>query len=145
MNRYFSLGELNVFIKSFFARRPNTQVPEEASPTPEGWACPSGGQDDDEDESHSYLLLCLPYMQRAFKVKHSHLCRLRSDRDFFRLLRSSYKATRRSFWSFLSLRELKGIYFVQVRKNFRVHDAGQGGAKGSWRRKTKPLRTLSLC
>ncbi len=78
-----------------------------------GGQCPyrpnaNGGSD------HDYLLLCIPFMQYAVKVQQADVCRLRSDQDFFRLLALYYDGLRGRTRSLLTLKELKGLHFVQV-------------------------------
>ncbi|VUC28994.1 unnamed protein product [Clonostachys rosea] len=51
---------------------------------------------------HTYLLLCLPFMRLAVKLRQDEVCRLNSDREFFSFLRSCYEAARqRRAWPWM--------------------------------------------
>jgi hypothetical protein len=78
--------------------------------------CPDR-QNANGSNEHNYLLLCIPFMQYAVKVQHADVCRLRSDQDFFRLLALYYDGLRGSIRSWLTLKELKGLLFVQVSRH----------------------------
>ena len=45
---------------------------------------------------HHFLLLCLPFMRWGTKLHQSEVCRVNSDRDFFRLLRERYYTARKT-------------------------------------------------
>ena len=59
-----------------------------------------------------FLLLCLPHRRYATKLIQPSLEKIRSDRDFFNLLQSSYVSFRGKYRSFLTLKTLKRIKFV---------------------------------
>ncbi|CAH0050481.1 unnamed protein product [Clonostachys solani] len=66
----------------------------------EEFGCPAQPQRPQGD--HAYLLLCLPFMRLAVKLRQDEVCRLNSDRDFFSFLRSSYEAARqRKAWPWM--------------------------------------------
>ncbi|KEY68892.1 hypothetical protein S7711_03825 [Stachybotrys chartarum IBT 7711] len=51
---------------------------------------------------HVFLLTCLPFMKWATKLHQDEVCGLKSDREFFYLLKSSYEAARRGkYWPWM--------------------------------------------
>jgi hypothetical protein len=63
---------------------------------------------------HDYILLCIPFMHTAMKVNHAEVCQVQSDRLFFRLIRWYYNKHRGRMLSYLSLKKVRGLRFVQV-------------------------------
>lgn len=66
--------------------------------------------------NHSFVLLCLPFMQWATKLHQLDTCNMQSDQAFFRCLRQRYAAVRnsRSWMSFERFRRLHSLDFVKV-------------------------------
>lgn len=64
---------------------------------------------------HDFVLLCVPFMQRAVKLHQAEVCRINSDQEFFRLLRYYY-ASQRGVKSWARLRRVQSIDFVKVSK-----------------------------
>lgn len=62
---------------------------------------------------HNFVLLCVPFMQRAVKLHQAEVCRINSDQEFFRLLRYYY-ASQRGVRSWARLRRVDYIKFVKV-------------------------------
>ncbi|KAK4215420.1 hypothetical protein QBC37DRAFT_419275 [Rhypophila decipiens] len=61
---------------------------------------------------HDFLLLCIPFMRVATKLHQPEICRIKSDQEFFQLLRHYYQAKRgRGPWKLL--RKVKSIRFVK--------------------------------
>lgn len=83
--------------------------------TPRGNAqpgqCPANSRDCD---SRQWLLLCLPYRCRAFRVLQLELDSTLSDQMLFQRLQKQYWQLRGRFRHFLSLRMPTAIKFVQV-------------------------------
>ncbi|TPX13401.1 uncharacterized protein E0L32_006131 [Thyridium curvatum] len=40
--------------------------------------------------THNYVLLCVPFMKKALKLHNAEVCKINSDREFFRMLRYYY-------------------------------------------------------
>ena len=60
-----------------------------------------------------YLLLCIPHRKYATRLFQPNLQEIRSDKDFFNLLKTNYHSLRGRLGSVLSLKTLKAIRFVQ--------------------------------
>ncbi|KAK1673385.1 hypothetical protein BDP55DRAFT_670079 [Colletotrichum godetiae] len=61
---------------------------------------------------HHFLLLCIPFMRWGTRAHQPDVCGIRSDQNFFRLLRASYDANRSGYpWSWL--KKVKFINFVK--------------------------------
>ncbi|MCJ1407014.1 hypothetical protein MMC19_001084 [Ptychographa xylographoides] len=60
-----------------------------------------------------FLLLCIPHQKFATKLLHLELRETSSDREFFGLLMKSYNDMRGRLRSYLSLKSLRTIKFVQ--------------------------------
>ena len=60
-----------------------------------------------------FLLLCVPHRKFATKLLQPELSHVRSDQEFFKLLKRAYKHIRGRWRSWLSLKTLGGIKFVQ--------------------------------
>ncbi|KAH9902316.1 hypothetical protein F4778DRAFT_737140 [Xylariomycetidae sp. FL2044] len=63
-------------------------------------------------EHHDYLLACLPFGRYVSRILQPEVCTIRSDQDFFSLLKLLYNGNRRRL-SLSLLRRVKGIHFVQ--------------------------------
>ena len=61
-----------------------------------------------------YLLMCIPQHQYATKLLQPQISAIRSDQDFFLLLRSNYRQMRGQIRRLLSLKALRSIKFVQL-------------------------------
>ena len=61
-----------------------------------------------------FLLLCVPHRQYATKLLQPQISAVRSDKDFFRLLRVNYQQMRGRVKRTLSLKTLRSIKFVQL-------------------------------
>ena len=61
-----------------------------------------------------FLLLCVPHSQYATKLVQPQISAVRSDKDFFRLLRVNYQQMRGRVKRALSLKTLRSIKFVQL-------------------------------
>lgn len=61
-----------------------------------------------------FLLLCIPQHQYATKLLQPQVSDIRSDRDFFLLLRKNYQQMRGRMKALLSLHVLRSIKFVQL-------------------------------
>lgn len=64
--------------------------------------------------SHNYLLCCIPHSKFAAKAHHLDVCKIPSDQAFFPILRKQYHSARGIFRSWVSLKKLSSIRFVQV-------------------------------
>ncbi|KAF4946974.1 hypothetical protein FSARC_14068, partial [Fusarium sarcochroum] len=79
-----------------------------------GEAChiSSGIENSLSDPKHKFLLVCAPFMERAVKSHQPDVCKIHSDRDFFKALRHTYSACRRGYkWRWL--RRVSSIDFVK--------------------------------
>ncbi|KAL8785902.1 MAG: hypothetical protein Q9195_008447 [Heterodermia aff. obscurata] len=61
-----------------------------------------------------YLLMCIPQHQYATKLLQPQISAIRSDQDFFLLLRNDYRQMRGRIKRLLSLKALRSIKFVQL-------------------------------
>ena len=61
-----------------------------------------------------YLLMCIPQHQYATKLLQPQISAIRSDRDFFLLLRKNYREMRGRMRRLLSLKALRSVKFVQL-------------------------------
>ena len=61
-----------------------------------------------------FLLLCIPQHQHATKLLQPQISALKSDKEFFQLLRANYKQMRGRMKGMLSLKTLRNIKFVQL-------------------------------
>lgn len=61
-----------------------------------------------------YLLMCIPQHQYATKLLQPQISAIRSDRDFFLLIRNNYRQMRGRMRRLLSLKALRSIKFVQL-------------------------------
>ncbi|UQC73902.1 uncharacterized protein CLUP02_00549 [Colletotrichum lupini] len=60
---------------------------------------------------HSFVLLCIPFMRWGTKADQPDVCDIRSDQNFFHLLRASYETYRaQSRWSCLRRVKVIGIF-----------------------------------
>lgn len=66
----------------------------------------------DPPGDHKFVLLCVPFM-RTLKLHQPEVCKINSDRDFFRVLRYYY-ATQRRTKPWTRLRKVRAINFVKV-------------------------------
>jgi len=65
------------------------------------------------EERHRFLLLCIPFLKWGLKLQQPDVCRIHSDRDFFKLLRKAYLEHRvGKHWRWL--RRVKQLDFCQV-------------------------------
>lgn len=65
------------------------------------------------EETHRFLLLCIPFLKWGLKLQQPDVCRIHSDRDFFKLLRKAYLKHRvGKHWRWL--RRVKQLDFCQV-------------------------------
>lgn len=62
--------------------------------------------------NHDFLLLCVPYMRLASKLWQADICRINSDREFFRVLRYYYDRRGKRPWA--RLRKVRAVHFVKV-------------------------------
>ena len=61
-----------------------------------------------------YLLMCVPQHQYATKLLQPQISAIRSDQDFFLLLRRNYRQMRGRIRRLLSLKALRSVKFVQL-------------------------------
>ena len=61
-----------------------------------------------------YLLMCIPQHQYATKLLQPQISDIRSDQDFFLLIRNNYRQMRGRIRRLLSLKALRSIKFVQL-------------------------------
>lgn len=61
---------------------------------------------------HKFVLLCVPFM-RTLKLYQPEVCKMNSDRDFFRVLRYYY-ASQRNKKPWIRLHTVRAINFVKV-------------------------------
>lgn len=61
---------------------------------------------------HNFVLLCVPFVRLASKLWQAEICRINSDRDFFRVLRHYYNNRGKRPWA--RLRKVKAVHFVKV-------------------------------
>lgn len=61
---------------------------------------------------HNFVLLCVPFVRLASKLWQAEICRINSDRDFFRVLRHYYNNRGRRPWA--RLRKVEAVHFVKV-------------------------------
>lgn len=57
--------------------------------------------------------MCVPFMRQVAKLWQAEVCRINSDREFFRLMRYYYDQHTRRPWA--RFRKIEGINFVKVR------------------------------
>ncbi|KAK2609443.1 hypothetical protein N8I77_002940 [Diaporthe amygdali] len=60
---------------------------------------------------HNFVLLCVPFMRWASKLWQAEICRINSDRDFFRILRHYYNNHGKRPWAWL--RKVQAVHFVK--------------------------------
>lgn len=65
---------------------------------------------------HKFVLLCVPFM-RTLKLHQPEVCKMNSDREFFRVLRYYY-ASHRETRPWIRLRTVRAINFVKVSHDF---------------------------
>lgn len=68
-------------------------------------------------DTHNYVLLCVPFMKKALKLYNAEVCKINSDREFFRMLRYYYTqhCPRKRF----SIpRRVQALNFVHVRFSY---------------------------
>lgn len=68
---------------------------------------------------HNFVLLCIPFMRLASKLWQAEICRINSDRDFFRVLRYFYNHRGKRPWA--RLRKVQAVHFVKVSVIVFVH------------------------
>ncbi|KAL8388811.1 hypothetical protein RB599_010129 [Gaeumannomyces hyphopodioides] len=74
--------------------------------------CPQPAETDPRRGTHTFLLLCLPFMRTAIKLLQLETCTIYSDREFFRALAYHYSASRgRTSWA--RLRKVRSLKFVE--------------------------------
>lgn len=61
---------------------------------------------------HNFVLLCVPFVRLVSKLWQAEICRINSDRDFFRVLRHHYNNRAKRPWA--RLRKVKAVNFVKV-------------------------------
>lgn len=61
-----------------------------------------------------YLLMCIPQHQYATKLLQPQISAIRSDQDFFLLVRDNYRQMRGRIRRLLSLKALRSVKFVQL-------------------------------
>ncbi|KAH7009811.1 hypothetical protein EDB80DRAFT_572198 [Ilyonectria destructans] len=110
----FIVSELLRAIKNVFqAQRPG-KLPN-GEPRGSGHdisGCASTLEGAGQDPNHNFLILCIPFMRWGIKAHQPDVCRVRSDRDFFRLLRATHSEHNVSHrWK--GLRRVSAIDFVQ--------------------------------
>lgn len=121
-----SLSRLASWWKTVTARRPDTsgssrppglprhgRLPPEAPPGTLPGVCPTIPQT--PNPSHDFVLLCVPFSQRAIKLYQPEVCRINSDQEFFQVLRHYYSSYRGPKpWD--RLRKVRAIDFIEVSK-----------------------------
>lgn len=65
------------------------------------------------DPKHKFLMICAPFTRRVSKAHQPDVCKIHSDRDFFKSLQCTYSDSRRAFKS-RWLRRVSSIDFVKV-------------------------------
>lgn len=61
---------------------------------------------------HNFVLLCVPFVRLASKLWQAEICRINSDRDFFRVLRHYYNNHGKRPWA--QLRKVQAVHFVKA-------------------------------
>lgn len=61
---------------------------------------------------HNFVLLCVPFVRLASKLWQAEICRINSDRDFFRVLRHYYNNRSKRPWA--RLRKVQAVHFVKA-------------------------------
>lgn len=61
---------------------------------------------------HNFVLLCFPFVRLASKLWQAEICRINSDRDFFRVLRHYYNNHGKRPWA--RLRKVQAVHFVKA-------------------------------
>lgn len=86
----FLVSELLRAVKNVFqAQRPGKLPNEETSGSNNDLSgCSSTLEGAGQDPCHNFLILCIPFMRWGIKAHQPDVCRVRSDREFFRLLRA---------------------------------------------------------
>lgn len=65
------------------------------------------------DPKHRFLMVCAPFAKRVSKAHQPDVCKIHSDRDFFKALRQTYSDSRRALkWRWF--RRVSSIDFVKV-------------------------------
>lgn len=99
--------------------------------------CPQPATTDPRRGTHTFLLLCLPFMRTAIKLLQLEMCTIYSDREFFRALAHHYSASRgRTRWA--RLRKVQSLKFVEVRTDHR-REAGRQTKKGEGNSRINPF------
>lgn len=62
---------------------------------------------------HNFVLLCVPFVRFASKLWQAEICKINSDRDFFRVLRHYYNNHGKRPWA--QLRKVQAVHFVKAR------------------------------
>lgn len=70
---------------------------------------------------HNFMLLCVPFVRLASKLWQAEICRINSDRDFFRVLRYYYNNRGKRPWA--RLRQVKAVHFVKVSMEISMNQA----------------------
>ncbi|KAK0637021.1 hypothetical protein B0T17DRAFT_504403 [Bombardia bombarda] len=73
--------------------------------------CPSASASTHARSDHNFILLCIPFLRWATKLHQPEVCRINSDQELFRVLRSYY-ASQRGGSAWTRLRKIKGVQFV---------------------------------
>lgn len=63
---------------------------------------------------HIYLLLGVPTKKGATKIHQNDVCQIKSDREFFQLVRSTYESQRGRALPAMSLKKVNALYFAKV-------------------------------
>lgn len=61
---------------------------------------------------HNFVLLCVPFVRLVSKLWQAEICRINSDRDFFRVLRHYYNSHGKRPWA--QLRSVQAVHFVKA-------------------------------
>ena len=65
------------------------------------------------DPKHKFLIVCAPFSKRVSKAHQPDVCKIHSDRDFFKALRQTYSHSKRAVkWRWF--RRVSSIDFVKV-------------------------------
>lgn len=76
---------------------------------------------------HNFVLLCVPFMRWASKLWQAEICRINSDRDFFRVLRHYYDNHGKRPWAWL--RKVQAVNFVKVSMTLSTRQASLWSSK----------------
>ena len=119
VSSFFSVfGSFWIFCSSLFVNR----NPESSSPelpqhlNKQGRGAETAGRASASTSSSLHVLLSFPYYSHGSRLCQPPIKNMRTDREFFKLLRVSYDTTRSRFKRLFSLKTIRSVKFVQLER-----------------------------